>query len=1354
MNDNLKESLARLNTFVKQITSATKDLSIKSNDLLTIIEAINKGIITTDQGINDAIVAIKNQKFNSKAGIESLAKTIGLAQKESDQLVDIWLRLSKLNDATLQNSLEYKNAIAQTNSALGDQGNLLLDILNSKKKIGKELKDFNDKTEDGVESIEEITDLTSDLIKKFDKLNNSININTKLFDFSNLDTSIDALQQIRNLTSSVELFDNTDLTKQINDSITSFRENMDLLKNPTNTEIKLSKDNIDNKQLEEQYPDLLKSIDSEFNHRKKKLLEYIKFAQANSLGLEYNDDSSKLKSKETGEDLNLEDFKIQNQLIQDNVKNISLLAEKLTDISSLSVEERKNLNDQLSVLSDIDKAILSQYKNTINNLSAQQAMVKIDQAKLNLLNAMPSRMEKLNNVFSGLATNIDSVVTIVPYSLQQMLGIFGLSGKVIAQLQQASDVYSATLADTQSSEAARSAFIKSFTGSLKSSFGTLGLITLAFAGIYSLVSLIENKVSELATTVGISRGQADKLNKSMYDVIESSTNRLLNEEQIINIQKDQIEKYGQLLDLTNEVNVNNIKFASDMEAAFGVASTDAYNLLSTFKNIGADNELAKQLVADVGYMSEMAGISPNIIAKDLLESGKELSLYFSGYPKEAAKAIIQIRRMGMSLKQASQIADKMMNIEGFMTDMAELSAMSGGSLNLSKAFDLRMSGDLTGMTEEVMNQIGSLEEFGSLNEFTQRKLSNTLGMEIDDLRKSLKLRSMQNSLSKDQLTVLQDNLSTIGDINNMSLESMKQKAEELNSTKKLGVAFDKIKATLMKALVPLAEAFSNVLDGLSGILDLVGLGFKAIGGIMRALTPLIKGFIMPFKLLGQVVGGLADILNGIFERFTTTSDEIEPVKASLFSVGDAFKYIAESVGVLLGARYMGKFLGLGKVIGPMFDKINPFKKIMETVQNINPFKKIMETIQGTNPLEKMQAKLTDKKGIFSKVFDKINPFKSTEIANTTTNTSTTNTIDSKTMDVNSKSLETEVNKTSKLSTLLSSAVDKIKAGFKLLGDFVVDISSTIKDVLTNVGQGIGNFIQSLLTGLGEGLSKFQPKALIGVVAIAGLAGSLWLIGKAMQEFNSIKWDSMAKAGIALVGFGAAMTVFSSFSGAIALGAGALALGSAALWAFSKALLAVSVGIESFGPTLSNLFTGLQNIDITKLLLLGPAIAGIAASLALLGAGSAISKISELFSGDPFAKLEKLAILTDPIERLSNALSVLVDNLTKLPTALNLIQPATIESSSKVFDNNSTIENITPTVASTYPITNTETVNNSKNTNTETNISSGTMNTAKLERKLDQLIEIFNYYSNRPSYAVIEEPTIKTINSKIKALNNK
>lgn len=1306
MNDNLKESLARLNTFVKQITSATKDLSIKSNDLLTIIEAINKGIITTDQGINDAIVAIKNQKFNSKAGIESLAKTIGLAQKESDQLVDIWLRLSKLNDATLQNSLEYKNAIAQTNSALGDQGNLLLDILNSKKKIGKELKDFNDKTEDGVESIEEITDLTSDLIKKFDKLNNSININTKLFDFSNLDTSIDALQQIRNLTSSVELFDNTDLTKQINDSITSFRENMDLLKNPTNTEIKLSKDNIDNKQLEEQYPDLLKSIDSEFNHRKKKLLEYIKFAQANSLGLEYNDDSSKLKSKETGEDLNLEDFKIQNQLIQDNVKNISLLAEKLTDISSLSVEERKNLNDQLSVLSDIDKAILSQYKNTINNLSAQQAMVKIDQAKLNLLNAMPSRMEKLNNVFSGLATNIDSVVTIVPYSLQQMLGIFGLSGKVIAQLQQASDVYSATLADTQSSEAARSAFIKSFTGSLKSSFGTLGLITLAFAGIYSLVSLIENKVSELATTVGISRGQADKLNKSMYDVIESSTNRLLNEEQIINIQKDQIEKYGQLLDLTNEVNVNNIKFASDMEAAFGVASTDAYNLLSTFKNIGADNELAKQLVADVGYMSEMAGISPNIIAKDLLESGKELSLYFSGYPKEAAKAIIQIRRMGMSLKQASQIADKMMNIEGFMTDMAELSAMSGGSLNLSKAFDLRMSGDLTGMTEEVMNQIGSLEEFGSLNEFTQRKLSNTLGMEIDDLRKSLKLRSMQNSLSKDQLTVLQDNLSTIGDINNMSLESMKQKAEELNSTKKLGVAFDKIKATLMKALVPLAEAFSNALDGLSGILDLVG------------------------------------------------SDEIEPVKASLFSVGDAFKYIAESVGVLLGARYMGKFLGLGKVIGPMFDKINPFKKIMETVQNINPFKKIMETIQGTNPLEKMQAKLTDKKGIFSKVFDKINPFKSTEIANTTTNTSTTNTIDSKTMDVNSKSLETEVNKTSKLSTLLSSAVDKIKAGFKLLGDFVVDISSTIKDVLTNVGQGIGNFIQSLLTGLGEGLSKFQPKALIGVVAIAGLAGSLWLIGKAMQEFNSIKWDSMAKAGIALVGFGTAMTVFSSFSGAIALGAGALALGSAALWAFSKALLAVSVGIESFGPTLSNLFTGLQNIDITKLLLLGPAIAGIAASLALLGAGSAISKISELFSGDPFAKLEKLAILTDPIERLSNALSVLVDNLTKLPTALNLIQPATIESSSKVFDNNSTIKNITPTVASTYPITNTETVNNSKNTNTETNISSGTMNTAKLERKLDQLIEIFNYYSNRPSYAVIEEPTIKTINSKIKALNNK
>ena len=46
-------------------------------------------------------------------------------------------------------------------------------------------------------------------------------------------------------------------------------------------------------------------------------------------------------------------------------------------------------------------------------------------------------------------------------------------------------------------------------------------------------------------------------------------------------------------------------------------------------------------------------------------------------PGKAAEAALNVRKFGLSLKQAGSIAQKMLDIEGFMTDMYELHAMSG-----------------------------------------------------------------------------------------------------------------------------------------------------------------------------------------------------------------------------------------------------------------------------------------------------------------------------------------------------------------------------------------------------------------------------------------------------------------------------------------------------------------------------------------------------------------------------------------------------------------------------------------------------------------------------------------------------
>ena len=1014
----------------------------------------------------------------------------------------------------------------------------------------------------------------------------------------------------------------------------------------------------------------------------------------------------------------------------------------MMDISKLNSDESKLLESQIKSLTAEDKLLLQQYTHSKGILSTLQQGVIANDAQLKVLDLSTSKSEKLSKVLEGIGYSFQDAVGILPYSISRMLGLDSIAMDLSSSLIKSVSVFNAELALTGSTTSAVSAGIKSFAGNLKLAIGPIGMIALGFTAIYALVNSLESKISDLIKNIGISKQESISLNNQMMDMVSSSKNHLMNEEQIIEIQKSQVEKYGQVLDLSKESNKQLIQTAVLAENAYGIMANSAYDVMSAFKTIGADDSLAQQLLADIGYMSDLAGISPNVIAQDLIESGRELSLYFAGYPKQAAKAIIEIRRMGMSLKQAGQIADKMLNIEGFMTDMAELSAMSNGKLNLSKAFDLRMSGDITGMTREIMDQVGSLSEFSKMNEFTQRKLANTLGMEIPDLQKSLKLREMQNSLSEDQFKLLNDNLSTIGDINNMSVENMKAKAEELSSTQRLSTAFNKIKTILYKALVPIIESFSELLASSSGIIDAIGLGFRALGGIIKFLSPIVKGFIWPFKFLANLIGGISDIISSWFEPTRKLDDGIHSVTTSAMGLGQSLEWVAQVLGGILGVGYMAKLAGFGnmfKKIGTsitgMFPKTNLFEKLLDKVKSTKIGTSITEKVEKLNPVTRIKNLLTNKK--------------TTDITDTITNTSS-----SATESINATDIQKKAGVLDKAGDLIKSAVEKIKSGFSLIKDFIVDASSTIKEVLMNIGAGIGDFIKNVVGGLGEGLSKFQPKALIGVAAFAGLAASLWLVGKAMSQFENVSWESLAKAGAAVVGFGDAMATFGSFAAPIAIGSAALAIGSAALWLFGKAVASVAAGVDIMITSLGQI----KDINVSSLLLLGPAMMGISAGIMALTASGVFSGLSKLFGNSGLSQLEKLATLSSPIDVLSNAISKLVDSLqqfSKLDTDLK------IDKTENIVRSISTVASEIPEIQSKQ--TGMEVVSKEegdfKSNNPKTEISSITstsspLSTNRLEKKLDELIEIFNYYANRPAYAVIEDPTIKSINNKIKALNNK
>lgn len=194
-----------------------------------------------------------------------------------------------------------------------------------------------------------------------------------------------------------------------------------------------------------------------------------------------------------------------------------------------------------------------------------------------------------------------------------------------------------------------------------------------------------------------------------------------------------------------------------------------------------------------------------------------------------------------------------------------------------------------------------------------------------------------------------------------------------------------------------------------------------------------------------------------------------------------------------------------------------------------------------------------------------------------------------------------------------------------------------------LGRGIGDSIAGVMSGIATGFKAFgDPKVLLGIAGLAGLAGSVWVAGKAFQEFATVKWEDMGKAGVAIVALGGAAAIAGGAApliaaGGVALGAAIAAIGAGlagAAWLLGGALPTLAEGIRAF-----------TDIDGANLEKVGLGMLGIGGGLIAIGAGEVASAvgsfvgwIGSLFGAeDPIEKLKRFGELGEPLGKAGPAL---------------------------------------------------------------------------------------------------------------------
>lgn len=997
------------------------------------------------------------------------------------------------------------------------------------------------------------------------------------------------------------------------------------------------------------------------------------------------DASGKLQSKKTKKTLSGREEQLANEEIDKRLKLYRELSTLKTKDELLSSLAYQNMHAN-------EKVAIKLVRETQMQVAFEKEKLKL--SDLNLRRALKYKpaLQAASSAGEELVSKVSELASVLPTGLRKILQIDQSLVGVTKANEEALKRFSKEMANGKTVSQALRSSVTDWTSGIMKSVGAVGILAIGFAAILKTTTFLVEKYRNTAKSLGISFHSAKALYQINQKTVASSKNQYTTMESLVELQKEYLNATGMVDDLKSDKTQKTLKSLDLISSAFGITSDVAVEALETFMKLGSSQAEAVDILKNVSATAEKNGFSAMTISKDLVENSEMVATYFGGMSENAAKAAMSARKMGMNLKQVGTVIDRTLNLEGFMTDMYELSAMGGP--DLSKVFEAGVTGDVTKTAKELMDALGGIEQFNTMEPLQKKKIASTLGLTVDELSKSMMLEKKIAGLSGKTAEYVREHLDSFTDLVNISEKDVAAKQEEEGIMKRMSAGWEKIKMTFVRSLLPAVEGFVKLLEQGSPAIDAIVWGFGALAEVVRGIAIVFSGIMHPIDTISGWFSSSTGNAKNVAASMASVGGSISDVSSGMEPVVDgmnkwvsyggkvvgfflSYKLILKPIGSMIGSIASSLF-GVSKaaleskgVLSTLGDSVsNVFKKTPTTGGVFDTIKDKILNVGGL--FDKLKSKF-DVKGMLAKVPGVGRMFKpesqpSAGGASSQATDSVSGKVGSN-LDGLRKSMKNIVG-------VVTDTVDSVGKLFVKLSSSIrgvfKNIVGIVSDVISIISSGIGKGIQSILSGIGKGLNTFTGKAVVGAAAIAILSGSVWVLSKALQNMASVSGDDLLKLGAVIVGLGTAVgvlgAVMSTGVGAAAIVAGTLALAGmgAALIPLATALRIASPALESLGNIIGKAFVGISGVitsvgsaisgmfstlsDMSPLHLFGlaGAIGALSVSLASFGAGSALSGIGSFigkaFGGDSLGKMQKMSELANPLQIVANSLASMGDSL--------------------------------------------------------------------------------------------------------------
>ena len=207
--------------------------------------------------------------------------------------------------------------------------------------------------------------------------------------------------------------------------------------------------------------------------------------------------------------------------------------------------------------------------------------------------------------------------------------------------------------------------------------------------------------------------------------------------------KESVQGFAQAIGTSGSITRELAGDVTLLQSRLGLSADAATSLYSVSTLTGKTlKETTSTLVGTTEVLNTLneRTISFKDIMNGITEASELTRLSISKFDGGLAKAAFTTRKLGLSFSLLEGSSSKLLDFESSISAELEAELVTGKQLNLQRARELAMQGDLAGLAEEITKNVATEEEFLRMNVYQREMLARAVGMTAQELAKSFDIQ--------------------------------------------------------------------------------------------------------------------------------------------------------------------------------------------------------------------------------------------------------------------------------------------------------------------------------------------------------------------------------------------------------------------------------------------------------------------------------------------------------------------------------------------------------------------------------------------------------------------------------------